>query len=127
MTETQPIAFQAAIVIALNAILGVIVVMGWVVMTPIQVAAWEAMFTAVAVAIGAWWATRRTTPKAKPIDDDGTPLIRADNHAPTKRAEEAGRYVVRDEINAQARRPATGDPTADQIKRGVKPAVNWNK
>lgn len=90
--ETQPIPIQAAVIMLLNGLLTV-ANLTFYPMTPAQLAAWETVIIA-AVAIGAWWATRLTTAKAKPEDDDGTPLVRADTYEITARAKAAGRSLI---------------------------------
>lgn len=38
--------------------------------------------------VAAWWTRRRSTPTAAPKAEDGTPLVRADTHLPTRAAVE---------------------------------------
>jgi hypothetical protein len=38
----------------------------------------------VAPFVAAWWSDKRTTSLSQPTDEDGTPLVRADTHQPTR-------------------------------------------
>ena len=73
-------------------------------LTPEEMALWSGVLAAGAALLH-WWLSRQTTPAAKPVDDDGVPLVRADDGQPSSRAAAAGRYVVK----ARARGGAPGE------------------
>lgn len=84
-------------------------------LTPEEFGLWAAVLTALSAVLH-WWLSKRTMPAAKPVDDDGTPLVRADDGQPSARAAAAGRTVVK----AYPRTAAGGKYTNV-------PTVNWNK
>lgn len=65
-------------------------------LTPDEVALWAAVLAALS-ALLSWWLNQSTTPAAKPVDEDGTPLTRADDGQPSARAAAAGRVVLREQ------------------------------
>lgn len=65
-------------------------------LTPEEVALWAAVLAALS-ALLSWWLKQRTTPTAKPTDDDGVPLVRAEDGQPSQRAAAAGRLVLREQ------------------------------
>lgn len=75
---TQPVILSGAIYALLNAVLALVVGMGWYPLTAEQMVLWNTLFAAV-IAVGTYFVQKRTTSLANPRDEDGAPLSRADN------------------------------------------------
>jgi hypothetical protein len=80
--NTQPIWTSATIVAIVTAIVALLVAFG-IELTNEQTAAIVGLTGVLAPLAAALWSNPRTTPLVKPEDEDGTPLVRADD-APTR-------------------------------------------
>lgn len=86
MEENRPViigGLSAATLISLfEAILVLGRVSGWWDLNDEQTQAWLTVarvgFPVLIIAVTTWWTTKRTTSLAKPTDEDGTRLVRAD-------------------------------------------------
>jgi hypothetical protein len=125
--QDQPVLSQAGIVAAVSAVLLALVSLGILNLTDAQmqaiVAAVGAMLVVVAPIVGGLWARNRTTPLAKPVDDDGMPLVRADDREPPAQAMAAGRTVI---IDIGVDGPA-GATTAQPRGGKARPAYRWSR
>lgn len=113
----QPVVLGGIIEGILVAVLGVVVASGLVPMSDALVGSILALITAAVAGI-TWYVNQRTTPTVKPVDEDGTPLVRATDNQPPVRAAVAGRYVVVD--------GPVGTSEAE-ARSGVRGRLVWNK
>lgn len=87
MNPSNPVITQAAIITGLITLLKLVVAFGkafhWFNFDEAQDLVVKDLIETglpiLAVILGAWWASRRTTPLSEPRDVDGTPLTRPDN------------------------------------------------
>lgn len=83
---SKPVQNIELIKLFANALVVWLVVMGIWPMTEIQQAATLTLALAAVNMVGAHFQSRQTTPLADPKDEDGTPLVRADDGQPTRSA-----------------------------------------
>ena len=74
--NNQPVILSGALYALGNALIALVVIMGWFPMTPEQVAAWNAVLAAL-IAVGTWWVNNRTVATSTLQSYDGKPVTGA--------------------------------------------------